>query len=322
MSFKPTLIAAAVLPLLAAPAAAQTLSLITTPAPSFSNSAASALAKVISDNSPFRATVQAQATTGFDEVNDGIADFGFSNAFDLMFVTSGTETYEGEDPRANLRAIAAITPYRVAMHVQKDVEVQSIADLAGKRISSDFNAQDTIARIIAAHLANAGLSYDDVQKVPTPNIVRSAEDFTAGRTDALFFALGSGALKQAAATVGGLRVLPIDDSDEAIARMQEVLPYSYPIVVNPSPAVDGISEPTSLIAFDMVMNTNRDTPEDTVYEVLKAIHDHKAELAETFAPLNFFNPDFMAKEIGVEYHPGAIKFYQEIGQWPPKPVVN
>lgn len=320
MSLKRFLIAAAVLPLLTAPAAAQTLSLITTPAPSFSNSAASALAKVITDSSPFRATVQAQATTGFDEVNDGIADFGFSNAFDLMFVTTGAETYEGEDPRSNLRAVAALTPYRVAMHVQKDSEVQSITDLKGMRISSEFNAQDTIARIIAAHLANAGLTYDDVQGVPTPNIVRSAEDFTAGRTDALFFALGSGALKQAAATVGGLRVLPIDASPEAISRMQEVLPHSYPITVNPSPAVDGISEPTTLIAFDMVMNTNKDTPEDTVYQVLKAIHDNKQALAETFPPFNFYNPDFMAKDIGVEYHPGAIKFYEEIGQWPAKPV--
>ena len=33
---------------------------------------------------------------------------------------------------------------------------------------------------------------------------------------------------------------------------------------------------------------------------------------------NPWNPNRMSEEIGVPYHPGAIKFYKEIGQWPPK----
>ena len=34
-----------------------------------------------------------------------------------------------------------------------------------------------------------------------------------------------------------------------------------------------------------------------------------------------FMPDRMAKDMGpVKFHPGAIKFYKEIGAWPPKPA--
>ena len=149
------------------------------------------------------------------------------NAFDTRFFVTGTGEYEGHGPQKNVRQVAAMLPYRVAMFVRKDSHIKSLADLKGKRLSAGFSSQKTIGRIIAAHLANAGLTYNDVEKVLTPNVKRGADDFTAGKTDALFFALGSAAVKQAAATVGGLRVLPIDHSPKAIARMQEVLPGSY-----------------------------------------------------------------------------------------------
>ncbi len=147
-----------------------------------------------------------------------------------------------------------------------------------------------------------------------PNVSRSAEDFTAGKTDVLFFALGSAAVKQASATVGGLRVLPIDETPEALARMQAVLPGSYIMEVEPSPAFDGISQPTKVLAFDMVLSTHVNVPENVVYEVTKAIHQNKAALEATFPPFNLFVPDQMAKPVqDVTFHPGALKYYREVG---------
>ena len=62
-----------------------------------------------------------------------------------------------------------------------------------------------------------------------------------------------------------------------------------------------------------------DVPEAVVYRVVKALHDHKKELVAVFAGLRRFDTEEMAiKYEGLEYHTGAIKFYKEIGQWPPK----
>src|SRR5256885_17255702 len=132
------------------------------------------------------------------------------------------------------------------MHVRPNSPIKSIADLKGKRVSSDFNAQKTIGRIIEAHLANAGLGWNDVVRVPTPNVVRQAEDFMSGKTDVLFFALGSAAIKQANASVGGLRVLEVGTSPEALRRTRALLPGAYVMRVAPNPALEGITRPTDL----------------------------------------------------------------------------
>ena len=216
-------IAAGVALCFAAAAHAQTIGIVTTPAGSFSNSAGQAMAKVLVDKAKLRAVVQAQASTGFEEVETGAADFNVSNSFDGTFYASGTGEYQGQGAKPAIRYAGALIPYRVAMHVRADSPIKSIAQLKGKRVSSDFNAQKTIARIIEAHLANASLGWNDVVRVPTPNVVRQAEDFMSGKTDVMFFALGSAAIKQANASVGGVRVLEVDTSPEAMKRSEALL---------------------------------------------------------------------------------------------------
>jgi hypothetical protein len=300
-----------------AAAQAQSVSIVSTPSGSFTNSAGAALAKVVSETTKVHAILQAQAQQGMIPVDAGTAEFGMGNSFDTTFYAEGKGEYEGQGPHNNLRHVASLLPYQVALFVRADSGIKSIADLKGKRVSGGFNAQKTIGRIIAAHLANAGLSYKDVKQVLTPNVSRAAEDFTAGKTDVMFFALGAAAVKQAAATVGGLRVLAIDDSSDAVKRMQQVLPGSYEMEVKPSPALDGILKPTHVVAFDMVLSTNVGVAENVVYEVTKAIHENQPALAGTFPPFSLFKPENMAKKVlDVPFHPGALKYYSEIGILP------
>jgi len=300
--------------LAAAPAQAQTISIVSTPSGSYTNSAGAAMAKVISEKTKLRAILQAQAQQGMIPVEAGNAEFGMGNAFDMTFYATGTGEYEGQGAKTKLRIAASLMPYRVAFHVRADSDIKTIADVRGKRIAGGFNAQKTIARITEALLATAGLSYKDMVEVLAPNVSRAAEDFSSGKTDVLFFALGSAAVKQAAATLGGVRVLPTDDSPDAVRRMQEVLPGSYILDVAPGPGIDGVSRPTKVLAFDMVLCTSIEVPERVVYEVVKALHQNKSALAATFAAFNLFAPDQMGKPIkDVELHPGALKYFQEAG---------
>jgi hypothetical protein len=117
--------------------------------------------------------------------------------------------------------------------VRKDSAIQSIPEIKGKRVPAGFEAQKTIKQSMSAHLANANLSWTDVRPVPAPTVPRAADDFAAGKADTFYFALGSAKVLQVSAAVGGLRVLPLDDAPEAMARMRKLLPGAYFLVVEP-----------------------------------------------------------------------------------------
>lgn len=298
---------------------AQPVNIMTTPPGSYTHSAGSAIAKIIVEKIGLKATVQPAATRAFGAVDAGLAVFSLATASDMPMVFLAEDEYQDQGPKKNLRMAATLMPMWVALHVRKDSDIHSIKDLKGRRVSSGFHATKALARAIEAQLANAGLTYSDVKQVPAPNAARGAEDFGNGKTDVLFFALGSAAVMEVSSKVGGLRVLPIDDSPEAIARMHKIIPELYISEVKPGPNMEGISAPTKVATQDSVLFTHAKAPDDIIYKVVKAIYENKPDLVASFAVFRTFTPQRMARPIReVDYHPGAIKFYKEVGLWPAK----
>ncbi|MPZ56499.1 MAG: TAXI family TRAP transporter solute-binding subunit [Rhizobiales bacterium] len=298
---------------------AQTITAATTQPGSLTHSLGSAVAKIATEFAGVRMVVQPQGGSSLLPIAAKISEFGFSNSFDVVFFTSGTGEYQGRGPQKNIRVVARIFPNLSPLYVRLDSPIKNLKDLKGKRIPGGFAAQKSLLLSYTMQLANAGLTYDDVTVVLTPNVVKSADDFVAGKVDSFTFGLGAGKLKEVAAAVGPLRALPMDPDPVAIARAQAILPTSYMMVVKPAPNFPEIRQEMPLVVYDFTMQTYAEVPDDVVYKVAKAMHDHTKELTATFAGLRRFNPKEMAiKYDGLEYHPGAIKFYKEIGQWPPK----
>jgi hypothetical protein len=52
-------------------------------------------------------------------------------------------------------------------------------------------------------------------------------------------------------------------------------------------------------------------PDGIVYDIAKAIHASKDDMVKNHPVFRNFDPDRMTEEIGVPWHPAAIKFYQE-----------
>ena len=68
-----------------------------------------------------------------------------------------------------------------------------------------------------------------------------------------------------------------------------------------------------MLLSPFVLMTSTKTPEKIVYDVVKSIYNDKTRLVEVHKSFNSFDPAKMHIDIGVPYHPGALKFYKEHG---------
>lgn len=303
----------------AAPASAQMYGLGTGKQGFFTYSAGAAIAKVAADNGMNLRLQPYGGTSAYvPGVNAGEIEFGLANELETHYAVTGEVIYK-DKAQKDLRVIAILTPLYSEFFVRKDSNIKTIADLKGKRVPTDYVSQRVLDVLTRGTLANGGLSYDDIQKVPVPNVVGGADEFAQGKADVFMFALGSGKVSEVDAQVGGVRVLPVDPSPEAMARLRKLIPVAYATKVEPAKGRAGVTEPTWVYAYDYLVLAHSKVADEAAYKLAKIMHDHKAELAAGFGALNGFDPKRMVKDMGpVQFHPGALKFYKEIGLLPAK----
>ena len=311
---------ATVVLLWAASAQAQIVSIGANPPGNFTYSANAAIAKVFNAKTGLEARVQPYGGSSayVPLLDSGELDLATLNAIETGMAVTGTGMFDGRKS-PGVRAVTVLVPFVSAFFVKKDSPIRTVADFKGRAIGSGYPSQTTLVPITAALFANAGITWNDVKQVPEPNNMRGADDFAAGKLDAFLFALGSGKVQEIDAQVGGVRAIGISEAPDALARMKKALPQGYPVIEHPSPVNTGVADRGAFMAYDMLIVASAKTSDEVVYKFVKTMHDSKPDLVAGFAALRAFEPDRMAKSLDpIEYHPGAVKFYREIGQWPPK----
>ena len=300
-------------------AAAQQVSIGTSPQGTAGYSMGAALAKLMAEKTPYQARVQPFSgnSIALAGINQGELDFTVANEVEMVEALKGAGAYQGRK-QENVRLAAVLYPFTVAILVKKDSPMQSIADLKGKRMTWGYTAQVTLKTVVGAMLANGGLGEGDIQPVLVPNVVRGADDFAGGKADAFFFVLGAAKVTETDASVGGLRALPLSDAPEAVARMKKVLPEGYVFEVKPRPGLAGVAVPTKVLAYDYVLVAGKHVKDEMVFRVLSAMSENKPILAASFGGFNAFDPERMSKRIEAEYHNGAQLFMVKTAQWPPR----
>ena len=300
--------AALVLALTADAASAQTYGFATLQPGTLNHTSASAIAKVLKEKAGLNVLVQPTAGDNviIPMVDKAEVEIGIANGPELHNAFEGAGA---GGKQTELRIIATAHPLRSAFWVRKDAPMRTVTDLRGKKVALGYSAMRVIDALSRAILATGGLSEKDVQAVLVPNVIRGADDFISGASDMYFFAFGAPKVREVDTTVGGTRVLEIDENGMPAAR--KISQWGYLADAAPGPAFVGVEKPMKVYTFDNVLFTNTKVKDDFVYKFLDTLEKNKPDLLAVQPVLREFSAAAGYKKYQILYHPGALKYFQE-----------
>lgn len=257
--------------------------------------------------------VTAEATQGSQEnirrLAAGELDFALSNAAITYFGVRGQSSW---DKAYDVKAVMTLAP-NVALFVSPASSgVESLTDLKGKRVSvgpAGAGFEMFVAPLLEAH----GVTYDDFE--PLNATQSGAVDLLSDGSAAAAFlggAVPTASITQAATSMD-LRFIPF--SDEAKAQLINDYPFFAPATI-PAGTYRGQDEDfNGLNVGSMQLITGGQVDEETVYQFTKLIYERRAEVVQRHPAGKAIQAKVVVRDTGTEFHPGAIRFYKEIGIW-------
>lgn len=276
-----------------------------------------ALAEVAQEHGPEGWKVTAEATQGSREnirrLVQGELDFALSNAAITYFAVRGESVW---DAPQDVRSVMTLAPNVALFVAPKSSGVRTIADLRGKRVvigPAGAGFEDFVVPILAAH----GVSLDELTELNGPQSA-AVDMLSDGSAAAAFLggAVPTASIVQAASSMD-LVFVPL--TEEAKASLLANYPFYAPATI-PAGTYRGQDEPyEGLNVGSMHLITGAQVDEETVYAITKAIYENAAAVVERHPAGKAIQAKVVVRDTGTPFHPGAIRYYKEIGIWPEAP---
>jgi TRAP transporter TAXI family solute receptor len=243
---------------------------------------------------------------------NGPVEFGVTNINNVRWAYAGTHVYSGEEPRKNLRLFAVIqSPSYLIVAARADLGISDLSQIRQKRwpvriLTGVGNDAETILAYYGltrqaiesagGHIASGGIPQErkNFDVIIAGGTLGNAPEFNvwyevSQKFDLTFLRLPDDLLDKLA-----------KDSDMERG-------------VIPNGLLRGIDHPIpTVVRTGTAIYGRTDTPDDFAYTVAKAMDEHQDLLQ--WSHLNFsYNIHTVWKALGVPLHPGAARYYREMG---------
>ena len=270
----------------------------------------STLAQILTEKTNIPITIQ---STGASKANIQLMDAGeveFAMVQnDVMdYAWKGVDLFNGEQSQ-NFNAMGALYAEVCQVVANPAAGIRTIADLKGKSVSvgdagsgTEFNAR----QILEAY----GISFNDIVK-QNLGFGPSADALRDNKIDAFFCVAGppTPAIVDLA-TSKEVLILEVDDPHAEILRRSYPFYAQFPIAAG---SYRGHSGPINTVAVKATFIVHPKLSEDTVYKLTKALFESQSQIAAAHDKGKELSVSYAIDGISVPFHPGAIKYYKEIG---------
>jgi TRAP transporter TAXI family solute receptor len=190
-------------------------------------------------------------------------------------------------------------------------KVNSYADIKGKRLVAQSKG-NTAEAITAAVLKLNGFDYSGLSRM---NFQASYNDAVSmmkdGHVDV--FTLGTTAPASAVMDLANSRdvkLVPVDDKTmEGLRKMNG----GYSKLIIKAGTYPKQDKDVPVIGYQTHLVVACDMPEKVVYEMVKTMANNIPAMAAVNKAIGELTPKMMAADAGIPMHPGAIKYFKEVG---------
>ena len=192
-----------------------------------------------------------------------------------------------------------------------DSGVVSLADFKGKSFAPGA-AGGTTEVESRIHFTETGLKYPDDIKAHFVGFTESIDLMRNKQLDGVWIMAGmpTAAVTEMCSTANG-KLVGMDD--ELIAKVQAKYPW-YSKFTIPAGTYDGQAEPVQTTAVKMLLLTDASMPDDVVYDLAKTFWENLDSLGKAHAVMKTVTKEMAVSDLsGIPLHPGAEKYYREIG---------
>lgn len=234
----------------------------------------------------------------------------FVNALAAWERANGVDTFAGEVPAKNLRGVLVADIATSHWVTLADSKIAKLEDLVGKKVSvgePGGGSERSALNVFEAY----GIT-DTVKQVRL-GFSASVTALRDGQIDAF---VGGSAIPMPAvvdiSTTRRVRLLSL--SEDAVNTIVSHSPSSTRLIITPG-TYKGVDYPVVAIGTPSLLLADVSVSEDVVYSIVKALYsgEGKAYMRNVYSawdpqPM----PEFF-KQIGVQMHPGAERYYREVG---------